>query len=107
MPEIMDKDKKSEKLASALYLITSFLSDQEPLKWKLRLLASDLVSATVSLKDKQNVSFVAKDIILNITGLLSVAKNVGLISVENNALMQEELIKYIDILGYPKDVSDI
>ena len=107
MLDIIDKDKKPEKLASALYLITSFLNDQEPLKWKLRSLATDLVSVTMSLKEKQIVSPVLRDIILNITGLLSVAKNVGLVSAENNDLMQEECIKYIDAIGYPKNISDI
>ncbi|MEK7461510.1 MAG: hypothetical protein AAB586_00335 [Patescibacteria group bacterium] len=107
MLDIIDKDKKPEKLASALYLITSFLNDQEPLKWKLRSLATDLVSVAMSLKEKQIVSPVLRDIIFNITGLLSVTKNVGLVSAENNDLMQEEFIKYIDAIGYPKNVSDI
>lgn len=107
LPDIIDKDKKPEKLASALYLITSFLTDQEPLKWKLRSLASDLISATVSLREKQVIPPIVRDIILNITGLLTVAKNVGLISTENNELMQEEFSKYIDVFDYTKNVSDV
>ena len=35
---------KAQKLSSALYLVTEFLSDQEPLKWKLRDRSLDIVS---------------------------------------------------------------
>ena len=37
------KDKKTEKLTSALYLVTNFLSDNDPIKWKLREKALDLL----------------------------------------------------------------
>ena len=75
--------KKPEKLASAIYLITSFFSDQEPLKWKLRGLVSDLVSASLYLKDnfvreKEQASLEIRSLILEITTLISVAKNSGL-----------------------------
>ena len=99
-------DKRPEKLASAVYLITSFLNDQEPLKWKLRSLASEFISLAVSLKERQAVLSTTRDIILNITGLLSVAKNVGLISAENNDLMQAEFAKYVGALDYSVSISD-
>ena len=102
----MDKDKRPEKLASAIYLITSFLNDQEPLKWKLRSLASEFISLAVSLRERQAVLSTTRDIILNITGLLSVAKNVGLISAENNDLMQAEFAKYVGALDHSVSVSD-
>lgn len=45
---------KNEKLASAIYLVTDFLSDNEPLKWKLRKQALDLVtSARPLIKDRK------------------------------------------------------
>jgi hypothetical protein len=100
MPDTFDKDKKSEKFASAIYLITGFLNDQEPIKWKLRSLASEFVSLTISHKEKQVISSAVRDLILNIKSLLSIAKNVGLISTENNDLMQEELTKYVGTIDY-------
>ena len=106
MSDTIEKDKKAEKLASAIYLITSFLNDQEPLKWKLRTLASELVSLTVSLKERQFTQSAVNDIILNIIGLLSIAKNVGLISPENNNIMQEEFTKYIGTIDYISNISD-
>ncbi|MBI4136065.1 MAG: hypothetical protein HY481_00730 [Candidatus Vogelbacteria bacterium] len=37
------KDKKTEKLTSALYLVTNFLSDNDPIKWKIRERALDIL----------------------------------------------------------------
>jgi len=76
--------QKSEKLASALYLITSFFSDQEPLKWRLRTLAADLVSQKV--KDKFSI---AREAI----SLFAIAKNSGLISDTNHDIISGELSK--------------
>ncbi len=42
--------KKSERLATALYLVTSFLSDSEPLKFRLRSLSIELVQKTGSVR---------------------------------------------------------
>ena len=108
MPELINK---SEKLASAIYLITGFFNDQERLKWKLRSLASEFISLAVSLKDdlfkeKEATVLETRSLILKITRLLSVAKNVGLISVENHDLMQGEFLKYVDMLNYPVNISD-
>lgn len=99
-------DKKPEKLASAVYLITGFFNDQEPLKWKLRILASEFITLTVSLKERQIAILEVRDTVLKITGLFSVAKNVGLISIGNYNIMQEELMKYVGTLDYSTDISD-
>ena len=37
---------KVQKLTSALYLVTSFLSDSDPLKWKLRDKSLEVLSQT-------------------------------------------------------------
>lgn len=100
------KDKKPEKLASALYLITSFFDDQEPIKWKLRTLASKFVSLTMSFKERQIATLETKNIVLEIIGFLSIVKNAGLVSTGNHDLMQEELMKYADSLDYPINISD-
>lgn len=76
--------QKSEKLASAIYLITSFFSDQEPIKWKLRTLAADLVSEKI--KDKFSI---AKEAL----SLFSIAKTSGLISDTNYEIISRELSK--------------
>ena len=61
--------KRTEKLASALYLLTSFFGDLEPMKWRLRELGGRLVH------DGGNRSLVQE-----INSLLTVGRNAGLIS---------------------------
>lgn len=76
--------KKLEKIASALYLITSFFDDKEPLKWRLRSLSISLVS-----EDIRDKSMVAKEM----HSLFSVAKNAGLVSEMNHDILSKELSK--------------
>ena len=80
-----DLTKKSERLASAIYLVTSFFDDKEPLKWRLRGLSADLVSNGV--KDK---SIPVKEIL----SLFSVAKNASLISEPNHLILVRELSSF-------------
>ena len=106
-----DLANKSEKLASAIYLVTGFFSDQEPLKWKLRSLASEFISSLMSLKndfskEKEVAISETKTLILKITKLLSLAKNAGLVSAENHDLMEVEFVKYLNNLDYPVSISD-
>src|SRR3989344_7738621 len=43
--------EKSHRLASALYLVTDFLSDNDPLKWRLRELSLDI---SLEIEDLQS-----------------------------------------------------
>ncbi|MBI2086848.1 MAG: hypothetical protein HYT69_01610 [Candidatus Zambryskibacteria bacterium] len=81
MPEI---SKKLQKLASAIYLITGFFNDQEPLKWRLRKLSVDLVSDMI--KDKTRT-------VREVAAFFALAKNVGLISDTNHKILAHELSK--------------
>ena len=74
--------KKTEKLASAIYLVTSFFDDKEPLKWKLRTLSTELVSERV--KDKSHPA-------REIQTLFSVAKMASLVSEANYDILAREL----------------
>jgi len=101
---------KTEKLASAIYFVTGFFSDQEPVKWKLRNFASELVSLTVPVKDSllkggEAVVLETKNVVLKIMGLLSVVRNAGMISADNYNLLRGELTKYVDTLDYPVNIS--
>lgn len=99
MPE---SNKKLQKLASAIYLITGFFAEQEPLRWRLRSLSTDLVSDSV--KDK---SWVLREI----NHLIFLAKNAGLVSEPNYEVMFKELSKvensYENQLGsaFPKEIE--
>lgn len=104
-----DIAQKSHKLASAIYLITGFFNDSEPLKWKLRSLVSEFVPVAVSLssgfiKEKEATIYETKSLVKKIDGLLVVAKGAGLVSDGNFELMHGELMKYADSLDTPTDI---
>lgn len=86
--------KKIEKIVSALYLITSFFDDKEPLKWKIRALSTDLISGTV--KDK---SIVVKEV----ASLFSIAKTASLVSEPNYDILAPELSKLLLEADRPLD----
>lgn len=107
-----DISHKAEKLASAIYLITSFFNDQEPIKWKLRSLAAEFVSVAMHVRnglsmENESIAYETKPLIVKLDGLLSVAKNAGLISAGNYDLMHGELMKYIASLEAPVDISGL
>lgn len=95
--------KKTEKLASAIYLMTNHFSDSEPLKRTLRDKSSSLVSFMIGFKDLngiQSYSF-GKEVeskIIEIVSLLEISQNVGLISKMNFTIVQEEFIKLIEAI---------
>ncbi len=95
--------KKTEKLASAIYLMTNHLPDNEPLKRALRDKSSTLVSFMIGYKDLngiQSYSFgkEAESKIIEIVSLLEVSQNIGLISKMNFSIVQEEFVKLIDLI---------
>jgi hypothetical protein len=99
--------KKLEKLASAVYLLTSFFADAEPLKWKLRALSADLVSAGQYLKDNHasentRAKVEIRDMVEEVLSQLEVAKNATLISPTNHTLIAAEFHNLLNILGLPK-----
>ena len=109
--EMSNISHKPEKIASALYLITGFFIDTEPLKWKLRALAADLVSLGLSLrgqmfKEREAARLEIRAIILEVMSLLSITKNVGLVSNANHDLLNQELLKYLDLLGFPEGLRE-
>lgn len=106
-----DTAKKANKLASAVYLVTSFFSDHEPLKWKLRELSGHLVSASLSFKsylfeERDYAGLENRQTVLEILSLLSVAKNVGLISDANHTLLSGEFSKYLESIGFPTGIEE-
>ena len=44
--------KKTERLVSAVYLLTSFISDKEPIKWQMREEGVNLLSQSLCLSDR-------------------------------------------------------
>ncbi len=103
--------KKTEKIVSAVYLITSFFDDKEPLKWKLRTLGSNLLSASIFVKDNPpSVSDRAvvdiQNTILEIDSLFLIAKRTSLVSEMNHEILSHELNKFINSISDPTRIFE-
>jgi hypothetical protein len=101
--------KKTERLASALYLITGFFDNEEPLKWKLRKLSGRLLSSSLELKDARSrdkeISIIdLEGTVLEIGSLLLIAKNSGLISEMNYEIISKEFNVFADTLATQSDL---
>lgn len=88
--------QKIQKIASALYLITSFFDDKEPLKWRIRTLSTDLISE--SIKDKASLS-------RELQSLFSMAKTAGLVSEMNFNILVHEFTKLALEIEKPLDLA--
>lgn len=87
--------KKTEKLTTALYMVTNLFSDNEPMKWALRKKVSDLLSFTVGYKDMPEAHHAdfahsAKTRVLEIVSLLEVSSRSGLVSPMNFSILKQE-----------------
>jgi len=86
--------KKSEKLVTALYLVTDLISDSEPIKHGLRKNAVALLSSMNSLaqhevKDRVLELKMSLRSVTEITSLLHVALTTGIVSKMNGDLLME------------------
>jgi len=93
--------KKTEKLATALYLVTNLFSDFEPMKWILRKNVSELLSFVLGYKNgnvEKNVFLSEiKERVLDIVSMLQVASNSGLVSNMNFSILREEFLNLVKI----------
>lgn len=85
-PDLLYIYKKTEKLVSAIYLLSNFISDKEPLKWQMRETGLDLLSQRLSADVFKLLSF------------LEVASVSGLISPMNYDILKYELESLIEAM---------
>ncbi len=95
--------KKTEKLVTAVYMITNFIKDSEPLKWRLRERALELMSLnmsfnTVSLSERKELLREYQAISIEIVSLTSIAYHSGLISEMNWAILKKEFEALVDTI---------
>lgn len=95
--------KKTEKLTTAVYMVTNLFSDNEPLKWTLRRHVSDLLSVVLGFKDifqTEHPAFLntVTSKVLEIVSLLEVASLSGLVSSMNFSILKQEFLNLIDSL---------
>ncbi len=93
--------RKTEKLASALYVITGFLPAEEPLRTRLRTCALDLITRATDPQGLQGAgveSFGAR--CLEIGTILETAQSGGLVSPMNARLISEE---YLSLASFVRE----
>ena len=93
--------KKTEKLITALYMVTNLFSDSEPMKWNVRGKASDLLSFTVGYKNisgSRQFDFTdgVKTRVMEIVSFLEIALHSGLVSPMNFSIIKQEFINLVD-----------
>ena len=76
---------KAEKLASALYLVSDFLSDAEPLKWQLRERALGVINNVVNKHWWQVLSYIDQ-----LVPLLIIAATNPAVSASNFTILKDE-----------------
>lgn len=87
--------KKTEKLVTAVYMITNFIKDNEPLKWRIREKCLELLSLnvslnTVSLSDRKDLLKKYQARSVEIVSLSSIGHLSGLISEMNFEILKRE-----------------
>jgi hypothetical protein len=95
--------KKTEKIATAVYLITNLFSSDEPMKWTLRKKVNDMLSFIAGYTNSlssghKDFSDKAKNKILELISLTKVASDSGLVSVMNYSILEHEFLNLIKII---------
>ena len=103
--------KKTEKLATALYMVTNLFGDAEPMKWTLRTKVSHLLSFIIGFKDvlesrEHEFSNEVKTKVLEIVSLLEVASRSGIVSPMNFSILKTEFMNLIHALSTFKKNTD-
>jgi|GEM_PF-1435824 len=98
--------KKSENFVRALYVVTNFIKDTEPIKWRLRTLATDMISELMSFikEDKNRASeYLYRARFLGglsaLISLLNIAMESGVVSEANSAVLKREISSFFPIFG--------
>ncbi|MSU55168.1 MAG: hypothetical protein EXS46_01340 [Candidatus Taylorbacteria bacterium] len=111
--ELFEKDnyflfiyKKTEKIVSALYLVSNLFPDEEPIRWQLRKCGVSIISEILSvisgpspLSRMEIVSKVAPQL-LRIISLIDISSTAGLISEMNYLILKRELEDLLSTLNY-------
>ncbi len=96
--------KKAERIASALYLVSTLMSDNEPMRRQLRETAVAPISRILSLMNSalskpETVSAAAVDF-LKLSSLLDMSKTAGLISEMNFTVLKKEIENLLETISF-------
>lgn len=88
--------KKVEKIGAAVFLVTNFLNDQEPIKWSIRKATLKTISAVTKAFSndfliKKNALNESRDSIMELSSLIEVSSLSGMVSNMNAGVLLKEL----------------
>lgn len=95
--------KKTERIVSAIYLVTSLIKDSEPLKWELREASMSLISLIASLNGSESVD---KNLMfqnyfstsVQVMSFLTICNKSGHISEMNYSIIIKEIESLLNFL---------
>ncbi len=94
--------KKTERIVTAIYLLTGLMSDKEPMKEKLRDLATRMLENSLAMSERVwGEEIFQKNLIATtceITVLFNIAEKTKMISSMNHKIMNSEIEKLSDFL---------
>lgn len=97
--------KKTEKLASATYIITNLFPENEPMKRILREKASELLSFSLALAHKESsganqttLVYGTKTKVIEMTSLFEISFRGGLVSAMNLSILKSEFYRLVEAL---------
>ena len=94
--------KKTERIVTAIYLLTGLMSDSEPMKSRLREIATELISNALSMSERVwGEEFFQKGIFNNISEILvlfNIAETTKMVSKMNHDILVSELYKLSNFL---------
>lgn len=99
--------KKTEKIVTAVYLVSDFFNDNEPLKWSLRKVGNSLIKEMVSFNEGSNLNM--KLLLLELETVFNLAYNSGYVSPMNYEILSEEINKLsiiMDSMGNKTSVPE-
>lgn len=96
--------KKTEKISTAVYLITNFFSPEEPLKWDIRQIATRMLKFALSfsqgsLYNKEKRTLDLNGAILELSSLFDLAYRSGFVTSMNYQILNSEIIKLGGLLS--------
>ena len=87
--------QKAEKLSTAVYLVTSFLSDNEPMKWRLRTLGLDVLNNISTLRsglpfEREQAMGNATRAVHDALSIIEISATTGMLSEMNYRILKDE-----------------
>jgi hypothetical protein len=104
--------QKSQKLVTAIYLITDFLKDNEPLKWKIREQGLSLLSRNLSLvnafaADKKIILDAVSSVCLEIVSMIEIAYVAGVVSPMNFSILKKEFMDLVNLIETKENPTNL